>query len=211
MQEQDPSGISNKFRIYRSNSPGPPLSLREANYSIKFPPELNDTVEGNQFTDILRMLDEYFGEANYTNNSSAHDLNQTASDLNKSIRLLVVGTGEDAEANLVFSSSGNPTLQITNGGRGFLKVPTFKILEEDNKTEFLTIDRSWIRELSPNDRLQARLFDNNLTDRWIRGVRINADNLENGPKGLDVSQVLNRYYLFLSNGYLLKRLGFVGI
>ena len=42
---------------------------------------------------------------------------------------------------------------------------------------------------SLNDHLQARLFNDNLADRWIRGIRINADNLENGPVGLDVSSL----------------------
>ena len=187
LSEIDPAGIPNKFRIYRSNSPVPPLALREANFSLNIP------------NDILNMLNEYFGEANYSNSpnipSSAHDFNQTASDLNKSIKLVAVGSGQDVVANLLFNQTANPILEIVNGGRGFVKEPIFKILDEDNKTEFLNINPAWIRELSPLDHLQGQLFDSNLTNRWIRGARISAGSSVTKPSGLDVSQPLNNYFL----------------
>lgn len=181
------AGIPNKFRIYRSNSPSPPLALREANFSLDFPQEVEE------------MLEEYFGEANYSNSpnppSSAHDFNQTASDLNKTIRLKVIGSGENTVANLLFRQGLPPLLSISDGGRGFISEPSLKILEEDNKTELLTIDHSWIRELAPNNHLVGRLFDHNNSDRWIRGVRISASPSSHSPTGLDVPDALRRYYL----------------
>ncbi|MDA7790543.1 hypothetical protein N8988_00625 [Opitutales bacterium] len=174
----------NTFRIYRNNFHTPPGSLREDNFSIYFPDD-----------NLSWFVNEYFGQSNSSSNLSAHDNNRTASDLNLSVELTVLGTGEDANVTLHFKNGHFPRLEILNGGRGFHKDPIL-VLQKTDETESFIIDPDWVYE--ENASRKAQLYDNDFASRWIRGMRIKTDAAGKGnylPNGDEVDDNLSQYFL----------------
>ena len=149
-EETDPSGVRNKFRIYRAKSASPPLSLRA------------DTFDLNFSAGIKEILDSTLGVLN-----PGTGLIQTASALGESAQVKIIGEGHDAEAEVQFSPSANPQLIISRGGMGFVTEPTLQILNDNNES-ILTIDPSSIIEESATHSEQpiAKLLD---SEKWIRG------------------------------------------
>ena len=138
LKEPDQS-IPNLFRIYRSNFHIPPNSLRETSFSVIFPgdPNFPDLYPEELDQNLSWFINEFLGQSNSTTSSSAHDNNRTASDLNVSIPITVVGTGDDANITLHFKKGHSPRLEITNGGRGFHKAPNLSITDPDTENTFL--------------------------------------------------------------------------
>ena len=112
LKELDQS-IPNLFRIYRSNFHIPPNSLRETSFSVIFPgdPNFPDLYPEELDQNLSWFINEFLGQSNSTTSSSAHDNNRTASDLNVSIPITVVGTGDDANITLHFKKGHSPRLE----------------------------------------------------------------------------------------------------
>ena len=139
-------------------------------------------------------MNEYFGESNNSASLSAHDNNRTASDLNLSVEVTVLGTGEDADVTLHFKNGHFPRLEILNGGRGFHKDPIL-VLQKTDETKSFIIDPDWVYE--ENASRKARLYDD-VASRFIRGMRIKTDAAGKGnflPNGDEVDDNLSQYFL----------------
>jgi hypothetical protein len=176
----------NTFRIYRNNFFSPPRSLRESNFTVRFPDDDKDQ-------NISWFVNELLGDPNGT--KTAHENNSTASDKDLNITLLVLGSGEDANVSLSFSNQSLPRMEVHQGGKGFFKEPTF-IIKDPNSTTTLIIDPSWITE--ENSNRIAEILDPNESAIWIRGIRIATDAGGGGnflPRGFSVDDNLSEYYL----------------
>ena len=91
---------------------------------------------------------------------------------NGGIMLSISGTGEEANGTIRLpNSQAQPILEITGGGRGFVEQPHIVALDE-NGTEVLTINASWIQVSNGkgNNLTQADLLDYSDEARWIRGI-----------------------------------------
>ncbi len=177
--------IPNTFRIYRNNYHVPPSSLREANFTVRFP----DNADQN----LSWFINEFLGESNETN--SSHERGRTASDLNLSIPLVVTGTGEDTNITLHFKKSQLPRLEISSGGRGFSRDPSLKLINPAGEESFV-LDGAWIYE--ENTTRPANLLNLNNNKRWIRGMRVLTNAAGGGaflPFGDEVDDNLSQYFL----------------
>jgi len=175
----------NTFRIYRNNFYSPPRSLRESNFTVRFPEDMDDNISW--------FVNELLGEPNGT--KSAHDNNSTASDLDLNISITVLGSGEDANITLSFSKQSLPRMEIHDGGRGFYEDPRL-VIEDINSSTTLIIDPSWITE--ENSLRVAKILDSNESAIWLRGIRIATDAGGGGnflPHGSSVDDNLSEYYL----------------
>ena len=186
LRETDSAGVPNKFRIYRANSSLPPFSLKEGNYSLNLPSGIREYLDAS-----LGVLDDTTG------------FTHTASSLGKKVAVQIFGEGQGATAEIrfVLESDGTPKeleLNITDGGRGYVSEPTLRIYEEDNFTEVLTIDPTWLleKDLIPTLGIkpQAKLLGNSDENKWIRGIRLRTSG-QNSPTGLDVDKIWNQYFL----------------
>ena len=196
LKELDQS-IPNLFRIYRSNFHIPPNSLRETSFSVIFPgdPNFPDLYPEELDQNLSWFINEFLGQSNSTTSSSAHDNNRTASDLNVSIPITVVGTGDDANITLHFKKGHSPRLEISNGGRGFHKAPNLSITDPDTENTIL-INPAWIYE--ENTTRTATLLNLDEDSRWIRGIRIDANASGGGeflPVGDEITDQLSQYFL----------------
>ena len=175
----------NTFRIYRNNFYSPPRSLRESNFTVRFPEDMEDNISW--------FVNELLGEPNGT--KSAHENNSTASDLDLNISITVLGSGEDANITLSFSKQSLPRMEIHDGGRGFYEDPRL-VIEDINSSTTLIIDPSWITE--ENSLRVAKILDSNESAIWLRGIRIATDAGGGGnflPRGSSVDDNLSEYYL----------------
>ena len=131
----------NTFRIYRSDYDSPPRFLREGEYRLILPDFESNLLQGYLPTGTSIL------------------------------NLLISGTGEEANGTISLPAGTSiPILEITDGGRGFVDQPNITAIDE-NGTEILSINPSWIQVWNGTDNLsQADLLDYSYDARWVRGI-----------------------------------------
>ena len=183
-REPTDSGPANRFRIYQSNRGMPPRALREANFTLIIPDQ------------EMYILDEHFGNQpiNPTGTGTAHSIGQTASDLNKTVEVLLVGSGKEANASIQFKKTNIVQLIISDGGRGYDKEPEVFILDENSTEKFMAISPKWIRETN-NSLNQAMLLDHSGGgSKALRGVRLSTRPESLAPTGIQSKLHFGNYF-----------------